>query len=194
MTHALDTTLTVHTAAEWRAWLDHHGRSASEIWLVLPHRNSGAPGLGYAEAVEHALCFGWIDGLHRKHDATSSRLRFSPRNPRSTWSRLNRRRAEAMIARGLMTERGQVLIDHARRTGTWQILPDSTGTPDEELPPDLRTLLDADDDARRHFASFPPSSRLRILAWIVTAKRPETRQRRIERTVTLAAQGVRANH
>ena len=112
-------TLIAETAADWRDWLDRHGESETEVWLVLPHRNSGLPGPRYAEAVEHALCYGWIDGLHRKRDEHSSQLRFSPRTARSNWSRLNRERAEAMIERGLMTPRGQERIDAAHAAGTW---------------------------------------------------------------------------
>lgn len=182
-------TVTVTTAARWRDWLARNGTSADEVWLVLCHKDSGRPSLRYPEAVEHALCYGWIDGLHRRHDADSSRLRFTPRRPRSTWSRVNRERAERMIERGLMTEPGQALIDLAKRTGTWQVVPD-----EDAVPPDLRERLDLDEAARGNFDRFPPSSKRQILAWIATAKRPETRRRRIERTVTLAAVNVRANH
>jgi uncharacterized protein YdeI (YjbR/CyaY-like superfamily) len=112
------------TAGDWRAWLAGNCRTATEVWLVLQHRDSGAPGLRYDEAVEQALCFGWIDGLHRKRDADSSQLRFTPRTARSRWSRLNRQRAAKMIELGQMTEHGQAAIDLARAAGTWQVPPD----------------------------------------------------------------------
>lgn len=111
------------SAEVWRDWLETHGRSETEVWLIIAHKDSGRPSLRYHEAVEHALCYGWIDGLHRKHDAHSSRLRFSPRRPRSTWSALNRERAERMVAQGLMTEAGQAAIDLAKLRGTWQATP-----------------------------------------------------------------------
>ena len=107
------------SVAEWRAWLVEHGATAAEAWLVIPHKNSGIPGVTYVEAVEQALCFGWIDGLQRKHDAHSARLRFSPRRPRSKWSAPNRERVGRMIADGLMTAVGQAAIDRARADGTW---------------------------------------------------------------------------
>ncbi len=107
------------SVAEWRAWLAEHGGTASEAWLVIPHKNSGIPGVTYAEAVEQALCFGWIDGLQRKHDAHSARLRFSPRRPKSSWSASNRERVARMIAEGQMTDDGQKAIDRARAEGTW---------------------------------------------------------------------------
>ena len=107
------------SVAEWRAWLAEHGGTASEGWLVIPHKNSGIPGVTYAEAVEQALCFGWIDGLQRKHDEHSARLRFSPRRPKSKWSAPNRERVARMIAEGQMTEAGQAAVDRARADGTW---------------------------------------------------------------------------
>ncbi len=107
------------SVAEWRAWLAEHGGTASEGWLVIPHKNSGIPGVTYVEAVEQALCFGWIDGLQRKHDEHSARLRFSPRRPKSKWSAPNRERVARRIAEGQMTEPGQAAIDRAHADGTW---------------------------------------------------------------------------
>jgi uncharacterized protein YdeI (YjbR/CyaY-like superfamily) len=107
------------TADEWRAWLDRHARTEREAWLVIHHQRSGTPSVRYDEAVEQALCFGWIDGLHRRHDATSSVLRFSPRSARSRWSARNRERAARMVEQGLMTELGQAEIDKAKARGTW---------------------------------------------------------------------------
>lgn len=182
-------TFAPRTTADWRDWLARNSQSEKEIWLIIHHKDSGAPSPRYHEAIEQALCFGWIDGLHRKHDADSSRLRFTPRNPRSTWSRVNRERAANMIELGQMTPRGQALIDVAKATGTWQVVPD-----DGALPEDLREPLHRNEAARAAFEGFPPSSKRLILEWIATAKRPETRQRRIDRTVALAAVGIRANH
>lgn len=182
-------TVTASTAAEWRAWLERNRESAREVWLVLYHKDSGVPSLRYHEAIEHALCYGWIDGLHRRRDAHSSQLRFSPRTPRSTWSRVNRERAVRMTELGLMTEHGQAAIDLAKARGTWQTVPD-----DGSVPADLADRLHRDPTARANFERFPPSSRRLILEWIAAAKRPDTRRRRIERTVALAAVNVRANH
>ncbi|RBM21040.1 hypothetical protein DI005_11900 [Prauserella sp. PE36] len=184
---------TVHpeTVADWREWLAGNHLSRKEIWLVIPRKGSGIPGVRYAEAIEQALCFGWIDSQARKRDSRSTLLRFTPRDPHSTWSRVNRERATRMIERGLMAEPGAVMIESAKAKGTWQVVPDeaSAGVPD-----DLREALEADEAARRNFRAFPPSSRRLILEWIARAKKPETRRRRIERTVALAAVNVRANH
>lgn len=184
-----ETTFAPSDVAQWRDWLTRHAQSEKEIWLVVEHKDSDAPSPRYHEAIEQALCFGWIDGLHRKHTDHSSRLRFSPRRTRSSWSAVNRERAERMIEQGLMTERGQALIDLAKAAGTWQVVPGDVSA----VPDDLRDALRSNDPAREHFDAFPPSSRRLILEWIVTAKKPETRRRRIDRTVELAAVGIRAN-
>lgn len=188
--NAVETTFAPVDVAQWRDWLTRYGQSESEIWLVIEHKDSAAPSPRYHEAIEQALCFGWIDGLHRKHTDHSSRLRFTPRRPRSSWSAVNRERAQRMIAQGQMTASGQALIDAAKAAGTWQSVPGDVSS----LPDDLWDALRRNDTARVQFEAFPPSSRRLILEWIVTAKKPETRQRRIARTVELAAVGVRANH
>ena len=120
-------TFTASTTDDWRGWLARNGQTEKEVWLVIHHARSGKPGPRYGEAVEHALCYGWIDSLQRKHDADSCVLRFTPRNPRSTWSRANRDRAAKMTEQRLMTEHGQALIDLAMLTGRWQPVPASPG-------------------------------------------------------------------
>ena len=115
-----DVSIVIGSSVEtWREWLAAHARSETDVWLVIQHKHSGVPSIRMHEAMEQALCFGWIDSVHHKHDATSSRLRFSPRRPRSNWSALNRERAGRMIADGLMTEQGQAMIDRAKANGTW---------------------------------------------------------------------------
>jgi uncharacterized protein YdeI (YjbR/CyaY-like superfamily) len=185
------TTFVASTIADWRAWLARNCRSEKEVWLVIHHKDSGTPSVRYHEAIEHALCYGWIDSQARKRDADSSRLRFIPRSPHSTWSRVNRQRAAKMIELGLMTEPGQAMIDLARTNGTWQLLPDEQTS---AIPDDLQELLDRNEAARHNFQTFPPSSKRLILEWIATAKRPDTRRRRINQTVDLAAVNIRANH
>jgi len=103
----------------WREWLAANSQSESEVWLVIHHKYSGVPSIRIHEAMEQALCFGWIDSVHRKHDAQSSRLRFTPRRPKSSWSAPNRERATRMIAAGLMMPQGQAAIDRAKEQGTW---------------------------------------------------------------------------
>jgi uncharacterized protein YdeI (YjbR/CyaY-like superfamily) len=184
-------TFSASTTGEWRAWLARNCQSQKEVWLIIHHSRSGMPGPRYDEAVEQALCYGWIDSHQRKHDADSCILRFTPRNPRSTWSQANRDRAAKMTGQRLMTDHGQALIDLAKATGTWQAVPGAHGS---AIPADLQELLDQNEAARRNFHNFPPSSKRLILEWIAKAKRPETRQRRISHSVSLAALNIRANH
>jgi uncharacterized protein YdeI (YjbR/CyaY-like superfamily) len=179
----------VTSAEEWRRWLAASCRTASSVWLVIRRKHSGAPGVLVHEAMEQALCFGWIDSKALKRDAESTYLCFTPRNPKSTWSRVNRDRVARLTAAGLMTPPGQELVDLARRTGSWDALAEAQ---DGVVPPDLAQAFD--DVAAAHFAAFPPSSRRLILEWIAKAKRPETRQRRITTTVELARENVRAAH
>jgi uncharacterized protein YdeI (YjbR/CyaY-like superfamily) len=184
-------TVSASTTADWRAWLAQNCRSEKEVWLVIYHKDSGTPSVRYHEAIEHALCYGWIDSQARKRDADSSLLRFTPRNPHSTWSGVNRQRAAKMIELGLMTEHGQALIELARANGTWQVLPDAESP---AIPDDLQELLDRNEAAAKNFQNFPPSSKRLILEWIATAKRSDTRRRRIDQTVNLATVNIRANH
>lgn len=121
-------TLLASTIGDWRAWLARNCEAEKEVWLVIRHAKSGMPGPRYHEAIEQALCYGWIDSRARKRDADSFVLRFTPRSPRSTWSRVNRERAVRMSARGLMAAPGQAMIDLAMTTGRWQAPADSAGT------------------------------------------------------------------
>jgi uncharacterized protein YdeI (YjbR/CyaY-like superfamily) len=174
------------TGDEWRAWLAENGRTERSVWLIV-HRD--AAGVDLASAVEQALCFGWIDSKTVKRDDKTTYQCFTPRNPRSTWSKVNRDRIERLTAAGLMAPAGQELIDLAKRTGTWALLADAQNL---IVPADLASALAANPPADKHFRAFPPSARRAILEWITLAKRPETRASRIEQTVTQAAQNVRA--
>ena len=172
-----------------RAWLAAHGRVERMIWLVV-HRSPGAPGIDLRHAVEQALCFGWIDSKTVKRDDRTTYQCFTPRNPRSTWSKVNRERVERLTAAGLMAAPGQELVDLAKRTGTWDLLADAQNL---IVPADLASALARNSLADKHFQAFPPSARRAILEWITLAKQPETRARRIEETVVQAAHNQRAN-
>jgi uncharacterized protein YdeI (YjbR/CyaY-like superfamily) len=175
----------------WRDWLQENHRTARHVWLILAHKGSRMPSVTYEEAVEEALCFGWIDAKAHKLDDESSLLFFTRRSPKSTWSAFNRERAERMIRQGLMTEAGLEMIALAKKSGTW--------TASEEVrrsvvPSDLREALGGEPAADTNFSAFPPSSKRIILEWILNAKRPDTRKKRIEETVRLAKENIRANH
>jgi uncharacterized protein YdeI (YjbR/CyaY-like superfamily) len=177
--------------AEWREWLAANGRTARSVWLVIHNKSSGLASFEMPELVEQALCFGWIDAKAIKRDEHSRYQQFTPRNPRSTWSAINRARVEKLTAAGLLEEAGQGVIDLARRTGTWDCLAEAQNL---IIPADLQAAFDSCAPALRNFQAFPPSSKRVILEWIALAKRPETRARRIRATITEAAENRRANH
>ena len=168
------------TREQWREWLAAHAASAAEVWLVIPHASSGRPGVSHREAIEEALCFGWIDSLARRHDDSSWRQRFSPRRPTAAWSKINRELVGELTAQGRMTPAGQAAIDLAKQTGTWSVLADAQ---DGVVPDDLRAALDAEPGAAAGFAVLSPSMRRAALESIARAVRPETRHKRIAATV-----------
>jgi uncharacterized protein YdeI (YjbR/CyaY-like superfamily) len=174
----------VATREQWREWLQAHAATAAEAWLVIPHARSGRAGIGHREALEEALCFGWIDSLARRHDDSSWRQRFSPRRPGAAWSKVNRELVEQLIAQGRMTPAGQAAVDLARRTGTWSVLADAQ---DGVVPDDLRAALDAEPGAAEGFAALSPSVRRAALESIARAVRPETRRKRVAAAVAQAA-------
>jgi uncharacterized protein YdeI (YjbR/CyaY-like superfamily) len=178
------------TRAEWRAWLAANHTRAEGVWLISFKKATGKPALSYDEAVEEALCFGWVDSKPRKLDEERSMLYFAPRKGGSGWSRPNKERVERMLAAGLMTPAGLAKVDAAKADGTWTLL---DAVENLEIPPDLEAALDAYDAARNNFEAFPRSARRGILEWIVQAKTPTTRAKRVEETARLAQQNKRAN-
>ncbi|MEM8536120.1 MAG: YdeI/OmpD-associated family protein, partial [Chloroflexota bacterium] len=180
-----------HNRQEWRAWLAEHHASAPGVWLIYYKKASGKPSISYDEIVEEALCFGWVDSRPNALDDERAMFLISPRNPQSPWSRLNKQRVERLIEQDLMTEAGLAKIEAARQNGAWNQYDDIE---DLIIPDDLQIALDANPAAQTNFAAFPPSSKKTILWWIASAKRPQTRAKRIEETVTLAAQNIKANH
>lgn len=183
--------ITAKNRQEWRRWLEKYHAKAQSVWLVIYHKSSQQKSVYYDEAVEEALCFGWIDSIAHKRDHESRYQFFSMRKEKSNWSNANKARAEQMIAKGLMTSAGQALIDLAKKTGTWDAL---TQVQNSVIPSDLQKALKANKKAAANFEAFPPSSKRIILEWILNAKRPETREKRIKETVDLAAKNLRANH
>jgi uncharacterized protein YdeI (YjbR/CyaY-like superfamily) len=177
--------------SEWRQWLQSNHTSLKSVWLIIHHKDSKTHSLTYEDAVEEALCFGWIDSKPNKRDDESYYLFFAQRKPKSKWSKANRERVEKMISEGLMTESGQAMIDLAKRSGTWTALIE---VQDSVIPDDLQRLFDSHKLAFNYFQLFPDSSKRIILEWILNAKRPETRRKRIEETVRLAEKNIRANH
>ncbi|MGH2775489.1 MAG: YdeI/OmpD-associated family protein [Actinomycetota bacterium] len=152
---------------------------------------SGKPRVEYGEAVEEALSFGWVDSKGATIDEERAMLKFTPRNPKSAWSKPNKERVEKLIAEGKMTEVGFAMIATAKRNGTWSALDSVEAL---TVPPDLERALAANKKAKGYFDAFSPSSRKIILRWIGSAKRQETRDKRVTETVRLAAKNIKANH
>jgi uncharacterized protein YdeI (YjbR/CyaY-like superfamily) len=174
------------TRAAWRAWLDANHADERGVWLAAWRRDTGRPAVPYPDTVEEALCFGWIDSTANVLDAQRSLQLMTPRKPKSSWTRLNRERVARMEAAGLMTDAGRRAVAAAQANGYWTLYDQA-----EDLiePSDLAAALDREPAARAHWDTFPPSARKPVLWWVISAARPETRTRRIERIVGEAEQG-----
>ena len=190
MTNLPTNSLQPATLADWRAWLAANHARPEGVWLITYRPATGKTPFSYEQAVEEALCFGWIDGQANKLDDERTMLWFAPRRPGSGWARTNKARIERLIADGRMTPAGLSKIEAAQADGSWTLL-DSVER--LEVPDDLAAEFDKSPDARAHFDAFPPSARRMALAWIATAKRPETRAKRVAETARLAQENVRVN-
>jgi uncharacterized protein YdeI (YjbR/CyaY-like superfamily) len=178
------------TRAEWRDWLDRHHGERDGVWLVSWRAPTGRARIPYEETVEEALCVGWIDSTAARLDDERHLQLFTPRRRGSGWSRTNKVRVDRLTAAGLMRPAGLAAVEAAMADGSWTLL---DAVEDLIEPEDLTAALDALPAAREHWDGFSPSSRKAILLWIVTAKRPETRERRVQETARLAAEGRKAN-
>jgi|LNFM01.1.fsa_nt_gb uncharacterized protein YdeI (YjbR/CyaY-like superfamily) len=176
--------------AAWRAWLQRQHLRAAGVWLITFKKGTGKPRVEYDAAVEEALCFGWIDSKPSALDDERSMLWFSPRKPRSGWSKPNKQRVARLTAAGLMAEAGLAVIRAAKRNGSWTALDAVEAL---EIPPDLKRALAAQPPATENFAAFPRSVKRGILEWIQSAKRPETRAVRVQTTADMARRNERAN-
>ena len=176
--------------AEWREWLSCHHTQTEGVWLITFKKSSGKQLLDYAEAVEEALCFGWVDSKGNKLDEERTMLWFTPRKKGSGWSKLNKSRIEKLIAAKSMMPAGLAKIEAAKKDGSWSSL---DSIEELEIPPDLEKALAANKTAYKYFNEFPRSAKRAILVWIAGAKKPETRAKRIHETVTSASKNIRAN-
>jgi len=177
--------------AEWRAWLEAHHATSLGIWLAVGKKGGQVTSLTYDDAVEEALCFGWIDSIVNRLDEHRFKQLFTPRKPGSAWARSNKQRVERLLAQGLMAPAGLAAIEAAKANGSWTLLDD---VEDLVVPDDLAAALEASPAASRYFAGFSSSAVKMILYWIATAKRPETRAKRIAETIESAAEGRLPRH
>lgn len=179
------------TRSGLRSWLEHNHATSSGVWLAGYKKATGKPRLDYAEVVEEALSFGWIDSKPNSLDDERSLLWISPRNPKSGWSRINKERIARLEREGRLADAGKAAVAVAKRNGAWTALDAVEAL---EMPSDLEQALRKNRRAAEHFAAFPPSSKKIILTWIAAARRPDTRASRVAHTVSLAARNIRANH
>jgi uncharacterized protein YdeI (YjbR/CyaY-like superfamily) len=175
------------SAEAFADWLAGHHRSSQGIWLKIAKKASGTPTVSYSDAVDVALCYGWIDGQKDSCDGDWWLQRFTPRKPRSKWSKVNCGRAEALIASGAMQAPGLCEIERAKADGRWAAAYESQRT--AAVPEDLQAALDADPAAAAFFTSLDSRNRYAVLYRIGDAKKPETRRRRIEQYVAMCSEG-----
>ena len=178
------------TRAEWRTWLEQNHMQTQGVWLIRYKKGTGKPWFDDNDAVEEALCFGWIDSKPNKLDEERSMVWFAPRKPRTGWSKLNKERVERLLTQGLMMPAGLAKIEAAKQDGSWNALDAIEAL---EIPADLESALNEYAAAKQNFEAFPRSVKRGILEWIASAKKPETRAKRIQETARLADQNLRAN-
>jgi uncharacterized protein YdeI (YjbR/CyaY-like superfamily) len=175
--------------AGWRAWLSANHATTNGVYLLSWRRGSGRTSVPYEDAVEEALCVGWVDSSGRNLDEERSIQWFARRRPRSVWARSNKERVARLTAAGQMLSAGLAVVEEAKRSGMWTILDD---VEDLTVPDDLATALDAQSPARSNWDAFPPSARRAMLQWVVEARRPETRSNRIAEIAEKATRDERA--
>jgi uncharacterized protein YdeI (YjbR/CyaY-like superfamily) len=180
--------LIVRNAAAWRAWLAKHHADPAGVWLVLAKKGTEKPtSLTYAQALEEALCHGWIDGQAGRRDEATYRQRFTPRRRRSAWSKRNTGIAQRLQAEGRMHPAGRAEVERAKADGRWNAA--YAGSASIEVPPDLAEALAAEPKAQAMFEGLNSQNRYAVLYRIATAKRADTRARRIEQFVAMLARG-----
>lgn len=175
---------------QWRQWLEENHLSKQAVWLVYYKKKSNVASITWSEAVDEALCFGWIDSKAQAIDDEKFMQFFSRRKPKSVWSKINKEKIQRLMAEGLIAPAGHESIETAKQNGSWTILDEV-----EELllPNDLEIEFDTQPGSKDFFLSLSKSVRKAMLQWLVLAKQPETRQKRIKEIVELAAQKKKPN-
>ena len=179
--------LRLATAKAWETWLRKNGKTSDGVWLQIAKAGAAAPTVTYAQAIDAALCHGWIDGQKKTLDDQHWLQRFTPRRARSLWSKINCAKALALIEAGRMQPAGQAQVDAARADGRWEQAYDGART--STVPADLQAALDASPDAQQFFATLNATNRYAVLWRVQTATKAETRARRIATLVAMLARG-----
>lgn len=167
----------------WATWLDENQATSPGVWLQIAKKGAGYPSVSYAEALEVALCYGWIDGQKQSFDEAAWLQKFTPRGPKSIWSKINCEKVEALIQSGKMQPAGLAAIERAKQNGQWDAAYDSHSK--ATVPDDFQAALDQNAEAKAFFATLNSNNRYAILFRIQTAKKAETRAKRIEQFVQM---------
>lgn len=169
----------------WRKWLEANHDTQPAVWVVFHKKQSGMPTISWSDAVDEALCFGWVDSKKLPVDDTTFKQFFSRRKKQSTWSKINKQKIQRLLAEGLIMKAGLESIETAKQNGSWTVLDDV-----EELiiPKDLKEAFKTRPGSEAYFLSLSRSVKKGMLQWLVLAKRPETREKRISEIAELAAQ------
>jgi uncharacterized protein YdeI (YjbR/CyaY-like superfamily) len=175
----------------WRQWLDKNHLTQSSVWLLLYKKESGKPTISWGDAVEEALCFGWIDSKRQPIDEHHFRQFFSKRKPRGTWSKVNKEKIKLLTEQGLMSEAGLECVRKAKQNGSWTIL---DTVEKGAIPKGLEDAFKQYPGSKEYFTGLSKSVRKMILLWIVMAQKAETRDKRINEVASLAAQQQKPKH
>lgn len=177
--------------ADWRQWLEKNHQSSHSVWLVCYTKKSNVPSLSWSEAVDEALCFGWIDSTRKKINDISFMQFFAKRKPKSNWSKINKEKVQQLIDSKRMTKQGYESVEIAKQNGYWTILDEI-----EEviIPNDLEMAFEKHNGSKDYFLSLSKSTKKIILAWIILVRKQETRQKRIEEVVESAALNLKPKH
>jgi len=179
--------LYVTNRSQWRDWLSGHHAAEAGVWLIFYKKETSKPTIGYEDAVEEALCFGWIDSIIKKIDDEKYARKFTPRKDDSKWSALNKKRANKMIKEGRMTDVGLSKIQTAKKTGLWKN--DGRVQISFDVPPEFGKALAQNKKAKDNFDKLAPSYRKQYIGWIAVAKSAETKKRRIDESLILLEKG-----
>jgi len=173
--------------AAWRGWLEKHHATSQGVWLVFAKKHTGLSTLSYEDAVQEALCFGWIDSLMKSIDDRFHMQTFTPRKPKSAWSVTNKARLAKLMKAGVMAPAGLAAVEQAKKSGSWTAYASVDAM---TIPPELQRALDVNPDAKKNWPTYTPSAQRAFLHMVNGAKRPETREKYVRRVIELVSNKV----
>ncbi|MFC2028676.1 YdeI family protein [Chloroflexota bacterium] len=181
-------TLEFKTRTQWREWLAENHQQEEEVWLVYFKKGTGIPSIAYKDSLDEALCYGWVDSLIKKIDEEKYARKFTPRKDKSKWSLVNKKRVEQLMRDGLMTDHGLRKVEAAKKSGSWDA-PVQKPKLDLTMPEVFASALADNPMAQKAYSNLAPSHQKEYLAWIITAKRQATKEKRIAESIHLLSEG-----